>query len=220
MRPQEFVDTVSTLSFKNVFNPYSDRCPVHDRPAAACIRRSALLATLNAAVQTEIDSLWIGRDLGYRGGRRTGLALTDDMHLESYATRWGIVIDRPTKGPAVAERTAAAIWRLLGGIGVAVALWNVFPLHPHDEGNPFSNRVHNSQERQSGEELLGALISLLKPRRLVALGNEAAEVVARLAKDQAIVKLRHPSYGGQTEFEQQVRALYGAPNESRQRHLI
>ncbi len=175
---------------------------------------------LNAAVQSEVDSLWIGRDLGYRGGRRTGIALTDDVHLNSYASRWGIVIERPTKGPPVGERTAAVIWSVLTLIDTPIVLWNVFPLHPHESGVPFSNRTHNSREGRAGEDFLAALLIMLKPKRLVAIGNDAARVALRNAGSREVFNVRHPSYGGQTEFLQQVRSLYGVSNHSRQGRLL
>ena len=174
---------------------------------------------LQAAVECEIDSIWIGRDLGYRGGRRTGLALTDDVHLYTHAQRWGISVQRPTKGKAVAERTAAIIWGILSRIKVPVFLWNVFPLHPHEPDNPFSNRSHNSHERRAGEEILFQLILLLKPRRLIAIGNEAALTAYRLSGHHEVIKVRHPSYGGQTQFLTQVRELYDV-SEPEQNSLL
>lgn len=217
MKPREFVDALCDLDIEEVFNPYSSQCPVYDLPHAPGMRKRALLATLNEASQREVDSLWIGRDLGYRGGRRTGLALTDDMHLQSYASRWGITIQRPTKGPPIGERTAAVIWSVLALIKPSIVLWNVFPLHPHERGNPFSNRAHNSQEGKIGEEFLAELLLMLKPKRLVAIGNDAARVALRIAGAQEVFKVRHPSYGGQTKFVQQVRLLYGISDKTREK---
>lgn len=217
MTPAQYVKELRNLKFENTFNPYFDQCDSHDLDDAPISRSQALQAILEAATEQEIDSLWIGRDLGYRGGRRTGLALTDDVHVQAHAERWGLSIERPTKGEAVAEQTAAVIWHVLSQIKMSVFLWNVFPLHPHDSDNPFSNRSHNANERRSGEELLDELILLLKPSRLVAIGNDAARTAHRLKKRSEVIKVRHPSYGGKTQFCQQINELYDL-NESGLNH--
>ena len=215
MSPKAFVSALSDLNFEDTFNPYSSQCPVYDRSHAATLRRRTLLAMLNEAAQRDVDSIWIGRDLGYRGGRRTGLALTDDMHLNLYANRWGIEVQRPTKGPPIGERTAAVIWSVLASVPSSILLWNVFPLHPHERGNPFSNRAHNSSEGKIGEEFLAALLLMLKPARLIAIGNDAARVALRLAGAREVFRVRHPSYGGQTKFLEQIRALYNVSTTNR-----
>lgn len=217
MNPREFVGALCNLEFEDTFNPYSDRCEVYDVNGAPKVRANLLEAMLEVAVSGEIDSLWIGRDLGYRGGRRTGLALTDDVHIATHAARFGIAACRPTKGDAVAERTAAVIWGVLSQIGVSVFLWNVFPLHPHEPDEQFSNRAHNSKERIAGEELLSQLVGLLRPRRLVAIGNDAARTAHRLADKQDVIQVRHPSYGGQTQFLAEIRELYGLHDRSDER---
>lgn len=220
MKPSEFVNSIQELRFDNVFNPYADRCSVHDVSDAPSRRAAALLELLEAAVDTEVDAFWIGRDLGYRGGRRTGLALTDDVHLAVHALRWKVSIERATTGSLIAERTAAVIWSMLALVSAAVFLWNVFPFHPHEPGDPFSNRSHRPHERAVGEELLAQLMVMLRPRRLVAIGNDAAKTAHRLGGDAEIIQVRHPSYGGQRDFIQQVACVYGLTIEAKQLTLL
>ena len=208
MSPESIVKELSSISFNNTFNPYRDRCEVYDYFDAPQKRRQLLKKMLHAASQVEIDSIWIGRDLGHRGGRRTGLALTDDVHLAHHASRWSIECGRPTKGNAVPERTAAVIWEVLAHISLPVFLWNVFPLHPYESGDPFSNRTHNAKERIAGEELLAMLIEYLQPKRLIAVGNDAEKAAAKHSDRCKVFKVRHPSYGGQNIFLDQIHSLY------------
>ena len=209
MRPKEFGAALTAMEFANVFNPYSDCCVEHDQDDAADRRRKALERLLTRAMHTGVESLWIGRDLGYRGGRRTGLALTDEAHIQAHGERWDLTLERCTRGPAMSERTAGTVWGVLNRIDVAVFLWNVFPLHPHEADRPLSNRAHNARERTAGEEVLRTLIGMLKPARLVPIGTAAAESVRRLAGCDEVVPMRHPSYGGQKEFREQARIAYG-----------
>lgn len=209
MTPQQFVSQLRDLQFVNAFNPYSDRCSVYDLEDAPQRRSELLEKILEIAVRTEVDALWVGRDLGFRGGRRTGMALTDDVHFQAHLSRWGIVREKPTSGLPITERTATIIWEMLEWIDDPIFLWNVYPLHPHSPDSPFTNRAHNAKERKAGTEILDQLIQLLRPKRLIAVGNDAEKVLGQISGTVPVLKVRHPSYGGQTEFSRQVRELYG-----------
>jgi hypothetical protein len=220
MTPQQFVNALQTLKFENTFNPYVDQCTVYDVKDAPLQRAKALREMLEAASRVEIDALWIGRDLGHRGGRRTGLALTDEAHLVDHGKRWGMSIPRLTNGPAVSERTATVIWDVLSLIEQNIFLWNVFPLHPHDHNSPFTNRTHNGTERRAGIEMLDTLIGMLRPKRLVAIGNDAFLAATRLGSLAEVIQVRHPSYGGQASFMATIRNLYSIHDMERQFSLI
>lgn len=208
MSPAHFISALQQLEFDHVFNPYTDRCPVHDREDAPERRSVNLLSVLEAAAGRSVDALWIGRDYSYRGGRRTGLAFTDDEHLDEHALRWGLSLQCPTRGAVVGERSARVVWNILSRIKTTVFLWNVFPFHPHQPGDPFSNRSHVAVERRSGQYLLGQLVRMLEPSAIIAIGNDAELAARRLAGPAKVVKVRHPSYGGQAEFLAGMEAYY------------
>jgi uracil-DNA glycosylase len=203
-----FVCAVAALRFEHCFNPYTDRCAVHDHHDGPARRAAVLSAIISRAVVDGVDAVWIGRDLGHRGGRRTGLALTDDVHAGDHARRWNVEVERPTVGAVVAERTAAVVWNMLERIEARTFLWNVFPLHPHKPDDPFTNRQHNVRERHAGEDLLADLIALVRPARLIAIGNDAVASAVRISGKIPVVRVRHPSYGGQTQFVQQIEDIY------------
>lgn len=208
MSSTDILNAIKRMEFKNTFNPYFDRCPVYDADEAPELRRYYLIEMLERAAAAELDAIWVGRDLGYRGGRRTGLALTDDVHFSHHLVRWDLEPKRPTCGEPVAERTAAAIWDILLQVSAPVFLWNVFPLHPFDEGDPFSNRAHNAREREAGADILVRIVDYIKPRRIIAIGNDAFNVLSSAFADIQVCKVRHPSYGGQSEFLASMRQLY------------
>ena len=208
MKPSAFVEALTAIQLDGVFNPYSDRCMLHDRADAPQRRRANLLAVVEAATEDGIDSVWIARDLGYRGGRRTGLPLTDEIHLQMFSEIYGgLALSRATKGPPVAERTAAVIWKVLKHINRPVFLWNIFPLHPYEPGDPLSNRCHTRAEREVFRDLLFTLLTMLRPKSVIAIGGDAHKSLVELAINCHAV--RHPSYGGQSEFTQGMNELYG-----------
>ena len=209
MTPASFVAALKQIESVDAFNPYQDFCPVYDREDAPEQRSNILRSVLEAAVRQPVDSLWIGRDFGYRGGRRTGLAFTDDDHLTEHAKRWGLTVQCPVRRGTAGERSAQAVWKVLSRVDAPVFLWNVFPLHPHDPGNPFSNRKHNAQERAWGEEILSLLVRMLEPSTIVAIGNDAASSAGRMFGRYEIRAVRHPSYGGQKIFMDRMSGWYG-----------
>ena len=198
MTPGAFVERLARVRLPNVFNPYSDKCPVSDSAESPGVRRMNLVLVLEAA--SEVRSiLWLGRDLGYRGGRRTGLALTDERHLAELSQRWGgIPITKATRDLPVSERTAAVVWGVIARLSNAPLLWNVFPFHPHDAGHPLSNRPHTRKEFDASRALLEAFLAIANPVQCLAIGNDAYRCLSKIGVNCS--QVRHPSYGGQADF--------------------
>ena len=204
---EAFVRRLADVSLPNVFNPYRDTCPIFDVEGASEIRKTNLINLLRAARKQNVTSIWIARDLGYRGGRRTGLALTDEHHLPIMASMFGgIDLKRTTVGPPVKERTASTIWNVVERIGLPIFMWNAFPFHPHTPGEPMSNRCHRMSERQHTSWVLNEILGFLQPDKVYSIGGDAKKCLATLGVQTTV--FRHPSYGGQTEFVAQVEQAY------------
>lgn len=208
MNTESFIEHLSYMSFDRVFNPYRDVCDQHDHSQSPTIRRLNLQRYLDAAAQSGVEAVWLGRDCGYRGGRRTGIALTDEIHLGTLEGHFGVTgLAKATVGTPVRERTATEVWKIIREVDARVFLWNVFPFHPFEEDDPMSNRRHSMREFNACKELLSDLLDWLQPKRVVALGVDAHNAVLRLGFE--VFPVRHPSYGGHIEFAGAIRKLYG-----------
>ena len=116
MTVNTFVDEISSISLPNVFNPYRDVCGFSDHIASPSLRSQNLTLFLNAILRREVRSIWLGRDLGYRGGRRTGIPLTDEFHLGVLRNTFGVfgVVKATTaQEEPLKERTASEVWKML-----------------------------------------------------------------------------------------------------------
>jgi hypothetical protein len=204
----DLVTTLAKVRLEGVFNPYADTCDIHDLPEAPRIRRANLVSALERSVCTGVEAIWFGRDLGYRGGRRTGLALTDEINMLDVRNHspHPLKATKATVGGVVAERTAAVIWSVIRRLRKPPLLWNAFPLHPHLAGESFSNRAHSARERRETAWTIEMLIDSYNRPRLVAIGNDASKALSQLGFDH--VAVRHPSYGGQRDFVSAMERLH------------
>lgn len=208
MSPASFVNQLAAVHLMNVFNPYSDTCPVHDKRDAAALRRKNLRSYFEAVIAMEVDTIWMGRDLGYLGGRRTGIALTDEHHLPYVPLVYGGFSPvRATNGAAIKERTATEVWTLLRELRQPPLLWNVFQFHPHEPSKPFTNRKFSVRERKVADDINAELINWLGIERIVAIGGDAVTYSQQF--DVKVVAVRHPSYGGIMDFRHSIRKEYG-----------
>ena len=206
-RAAEFVSILSSVRLTDVFNPYAEVCMIHDRPDGPRRRRQNLKAVLTTSLLVGVDVRMVARDLGYRGGRRTGLALTDEAHLGTLQRIMKTPeLKRATKGPPISERTASVVWQVIAKINRPMFLWNVLPFHPHEPDNPMSNRLHTRRERKIGEVFIGHLVELLRPEVVIALGRDSQASLDGLGIPATYV--RHPSYGGQGEFTSAMFSLF------------
>ena len=209
MNAQAFVTALSKIELDSVFNPYRHQCEIHDLSNGPSLRRGNLRRYLEVVERKKVDTIWMGRDLGYRGGRRTGLALTDEFHLSHFGSIYpDAEPSKATKGPNVAERTACEIWAVLQILKKPPLLWNVFPFHPHALGAEMTNRRFTAKELATVNELNAQLISWLGIRRIVCIGQDAMKYAATFGVELDCV--RHPSYGGITDFRAGMHRIYGA----------
>lgn len=107
------------------------------------------------------------------------------------------------------EPTGRAIGNALETLGERIFLWNICSLHSHKPGVPLSNNEHTKAGTRLGRRPLMALLDLLQPRCILALGNRAHKEPRALGVES--IKLTHPAARGEKRqlFPHEVRGHYG-----------
>ncbi len=204
MTVDELVAALAGATFGACTNPYrdADEHPDLDVPGAAAIRRANLAAYLRARAGARI--LLIGEAMGYRGGRFSGMAFTSERQLQAWGRPYVPSSQRPG---GWAEPSATIIHGTLTTSGAedAVVLWNSVPAHPHRADAPLSNRAPTAVERAAGLPFLDAVLDLVRPTLLVAVGR----VAERSLGDRADACIRHPSQGGASACRAALLELLG-----------
>jgi uracil-DNA glycosylase len=142
--------------------------------------------------------------MGYRGGRFSGIAFTAERTL----AHWGDPFRQTSTRPGGwAEPSGTIVHGALAEAGAETraVLWNSVPAHPHRPGQPLTNRAPTRTEVEAGAPILDAVVALLQPERIVAVGR----VAERTLGGRAEACVRHPAQGGATAFREGVARLLG-----------
>ena len=186
-----------------LFNLYRQIDPGVDRSRANQIRRENLRRYL------ESFNLWpemlvIGEAPGWRGSRFSGVPFTSEAQLRGSLPFCGSPSSLGNQ-PHV-EATATVFWGVMRDYHPRFLAWNSLPFHPHQPGQPLSNRTPTAGEICQGGEALRQLAALLKPNQVIAVGKSAQTALQRLGI--AAIAIRHPGHGGAKTFEAGMRAIF------------
>lgn len=192
-----------------VFDPWrqgnGDDAGGNDAPA----RRARLERHMDV---TDPALLLVGEAPGYQGCRISGVPFTSEaLLLEGAIPRVGQPNARiSARDMPWHEPSATIVWGALYANRVAerTLLWNAFPWHPFNpRDGRLSNRTPTSTELSVGLPILEALLASLPPStKIAAVGRKAQGLLAQAGCANAAC-LRHPAFGGATEFRNGLHAL-------------
>jgi len=217
----KFIDLLKNIKSPHVFNPWWEGDPEHDLGGdSSRVRREQLSQYLRERQKAKF--LLVGEGLSYQGGHFTGIAMTSERILLGHMRHKGITpemvfsgIDpRRSSHPDIKEKgfsenTATIVWGYLAGAGLDTrdfVFWNAFPWHPYNKNRGLlSNRAPSPAELESGRPVLKALIQAFQFQQIVAVGNHAKTQLELM--DIPATKVRHPAFGGATEFKNQMSVI-------------
>lgn len=190
-------------------NPYAaDNIPNN------AVRRANLRRYLEQMMAIQPRLLLVLEAPSYRGMRVTGVPAVGQLLTEGIP-QFGLfgsdngyrTVDEPGFMPPKSNQTASALWGTLVALGEMALVWNTFPFHPHQPGNPLSNRTPRASEIGMGIPFLNELMGLFTLERVIAVGNIAERALTLIEIEH--IKIRHPAQGGKTQFVAGLRAVFG-----------
>jgi uracil-DNA glycosylase len=199
---ERVADAAAGPNSANVFDR-SDR--------ANAVRRRNLTRYLEQLADRSATTLLVGEAPGYRGMRITGVPFTNTAILARGIPEFGLLgtangYELPDPLPTVAaEPTATVMWTTLVELDFVPVMWSAFPLHPHRPGAPLSNRKPTAAETAAWTWSWQELERILPIESVVAVGNVAADALARAGR--SVPRVRHPAHGGRAEFTRGLREL-------------
>jgi hypothetical protein len=187
-----------------IFNQYKDRLEGLDLPDAPRMRRENLRNYLESFSEGPSYVL-VGEAAGPWGARFSGVAFTSERQLAR-----GLL---PFKGertsthePPYLEYSGNIIWKTLLPHFPDFFLWNAVPLLVHKPEKPLSIRTPEKEELEEFSPILKQVLSILKPRTVVAVGK-SAQFALNLLKIKNVY-VRHPSQHGVNEFREEIEKIF------------
>jgi uracil-DNA glycosylase len=182
-----------------LYHPWRDRCPQDARGNGPQARLARLAAHLDC------DARWIlvGEAPGYQGCRYSGIAFTSErLLLEGAIPRLPAATGRLSRRERpFSEPSATIVWKALDRAGIAdcTVMWNALQLHPHNPGQPWSNRTPSAAELARGEPAMRRLTEAFPGARVIAVGRKAERLLSSTGVT-IHAAIRHPANGGATAF--------------------
>lgn len=207
MTISRFVQQLAAFSSTHTLtNPYQPNISkFNDR------RRHNLVTYLAQMDSFQPHLLLVGEAPGYRGCRLTGIPFVGhELLCEGHEALGLFGIEagyQPVEEWTLIRREASStiVWQSVAQLSTLPLIWNACPFHPHQPGDPQTNRTPKVGEIGLGRPFLRHLLDLFPIKQVVAVGNKAEFALTRW--DVPHQKVRHPSHGGKRQFQEQLFAL-------------
>jgi hypothetical protein len=201
----QLVELLTSYENPRAFNQYRDVDEEFDLPDGAAIRCRNLRSYVGAFAAARF--VLVGEAAGYAGCRFSGIPFTcEDQLVGAEPLAWTRGLNLASSSTAESlwvERSARIVWEALAGHTDCV-LWNAFPWHPFQEGNPLSNR-HPRRDLEDGLDVLRHFLALFPTARPYAVGRVAERALSSIGFEATYI--RHPSHGGKAKFLAGVAAM-------------
>jgi len=161
------------------------------------IRKHNLLTYLQKMKSLRPKFLLLGEAPGYKGCRLTGVPFTSEKILanHSFFKDFGFQF---INEKLESEQSATIVWNVLQGLKSKPLIWNIFPFHPYDGTNSYTNRTPSENELELGKKYLIKLLEIFEIDIIAAVGRKPESRLKDIGIKYKYV--RHPANGGKNKF--------------------
>ena len=204
----QFVELLADApDLPEMFNPFRDRCLIHDLPNGPEIRKKNLEKYLEAHQRLNSKVLWVAEAASYNGSRRSGLFFIPETQFSAAAKLINAQpFEKATHTSSRASLTATFLWESILALPAPPLTFNALPFHPHLANRQLSNRTPSKKELGQNLQYLETLIQWFQPEVIVAIGRKAEYSCSKLGVKATYA--RHPSQGGQSYFRKTIKEIY------------
>ncbi len=196
---ERFVADLARERTGALVNQYAGDIDGLDRPGGAAIRCANLRAYLRPRIGASLAL--IGEAPSAHGARFSGIAFTAERSLAPEKRTSAVGLRRE----GFTEHSATVLHKALLAAELDpedVVLWNAVPFHPARSDDRLRNRTPDPDEVALGARWLDAFLTLVKPRRIAAVGRTAARVLP-----PGTTVVRHPANGGSRQLQADLAKL-------------
>ncbi len=174
------------------------------RGFAAQINLLCYLTTMKKLIKTK--TLFLGEAPGHKGCTLTGVPFTSEAII--FSGKYKLFTDEEYSNDDMeepenklqAETTATIVWNAFDEMDIYPLLWNAYPFSPYYSMTNKPNRKPTNAEIENvGKKYFEKLLKLIPVKNFVAVGK-VAESAYKIFGITDYESIRHPSFGGKSEF--------------------
>ena len=170
-----------TRTEASLFNPYNEVCKTTDISTAPGLRQGNLRLFLESHLNLKTDLLWIFDTPDYHNAKLSGIPLVNSSLYSRVEDLLGMTEHFENAGKAhnVNENSKIEenLWNSFAKSSTHPLVWNVMPFYPYKGEDMTSKRKATKEEVIKYGEFLRSIISIFKPKKVVAVGREAKAAV-------------------------------------------
>lgn len=174
----------NTKTDDSLFNPYNQICKNYDITTAPGLRQGNLRIYLDSYLNKKTDVLWVIDCADFYSAKLSGVPLLEPISYAKVEGIFGLTehfeVAHKNRTISGSNKGNEEIWDLLSKQKTRPLIWNILPFYPHETEDISKRREPTKKEYLQHAEFIRLIISIFKPKTVLALGTKTQSVLKDL----------------------------------------